>query len=134
MQCINRCRKRLWNTNNALKLNVDPKTDCVIGRLPHCPYCKKLARPNVLMFDKSKLLVIELGAGTAVPTVRHESAVTFVDPRWTADFIRINPSAEHSVIESYYRNKTKGQGIEIILDALTALTLIDEAIKKKLKQ
>jgi hypothetical protein len=70
----------------------------------------------------------------AVPTVRHESAVTFIDPRWTADFICINPSAEHSIIESYYRNKTKGQGIEINLDALTALTLIDEAIKKKLKQ
>jgi hypothetical protein len=30
---------------------------------------------------KVKLLVIELGAGTAVPTVRHESAVTFIDPR-----------------------------------------------------
>ncbi len=143
-----------------MRLNLDPKTDCVSGRLPHCPYCKKLARPNVLMFGdlefldnrlneqtfhyetfksniikaKTKLLVIELGAGTAVPTVRHESAVTFIDPRWTADFIRINPSAEHSIIDSYYRNKTKGQGIEIILDALTALTLIDEAMKKKLKQ
>ncbi len=93
-----------------MRLNVDPKTDCVSGRLPHCPYCKKLARPNVLMFGdlefldnrlneqtfksniikaKAKLLVIELGAGTAVPTVRHESAVTFINPRWTADFIRI---------------------------------------------
>ncbi|CAF1113568.1 unnamed protein product [Adineta steineri] len=158
MQCINSCRKRLWNTNDALKLKVDNKTDCVSSRLPHCPYCKKLARPNVLMFDdfefldvrlteqtshyqtfksniiktKAKLLVIELGAGTAVPTVRHESAVTFIDPRWTADFIRINPSAEHSIIESYYRHKTKGQGIEITLDALTALTLIDEIIKKKM--
>jgi NAD-dependent SIR2 family protein deacetylase len=107
MQCVKRCRQRLWETNNALKLNVDPKTDCVNGRLPHCPYCKKLARPNVLMFGdlefsdirlneqtshyqtfksniiktKVKLLVIELGAGTAVPTVRHESAVTFIDPR-----------------------------------------------------
>jgi NAD-dependent SIR2 family protein deacetylase len=116
MQCINKCRKRIWSTNNALRLNVDPKTDCVSGRLPHCPYCKKLARPNVLMFGdlefldnrlneqtfhyetfksniikaKTKLLVIELGAGTAVPTVRHESAVTFIDPRWTADFIRID--------------------------------------------
>jgi hypothetical protein len=51
-----------------------------------------------------------IGADTAVQTVRPESAVTFIDPRWTADFIRINPSAEYSIIESYYRNKTKGQG------------------------
>ena len=160
MQCIKSCRRRLWNTNDALKLKIDSTTDCVSGRLPHCPYCKKLARPNVLMFSdlefldirlndqrfhyrtfksnviktKAKVLVIELGAGTAVPTVRHESEVTFIDPRWKADFIRINPSAEHSIIESYYRKYAKGQGIEITLDALTALTLIDEALKKKLQQ
>ncbi|CAF1004304.1 unnamed protein product [Adineta steineri] len=39
------------DTKDSLKFNIDPKTDCVIGRLPHCPYCKQLARPNVLMND-----------------------------------------------------------------------------------
>ncbi|CAF0935982.1 unnamed protein product [Rotaria sordida] len=160
MQCIDQCRKHIWDTNNALKLNVDSKTDCVIDPLPQCPDCKNLARPNVLMFGdweylddrlneqivhyekfksdiagaKGRLLIIELGAGTAVPTVRAQSEVIFADSRWTADFIRINPLEEHSIISLYYKNKSKGQTIEIALDALTALKLIDEAIKKKLKQ
>ncbi|CAF3382041.1 unnamed protein product [Rotaria sp. Silwood1] len=160
MQCIDKCRECIWETNRTLKLNVDPKTDCVIDPLPQCLYCEKLARPNVLMFGdrkflgnrlneqvahyekfksdivrtKARLLIIELGAGTAVPTVRAESERIFVDSRWTADFIRINPLDEHSRINFYYKNKGKGQTIEISLDALTALVLIDEAIKKKLKQ
>jgi NAD-dependent SIR2 family protein deacetylase len=160
MQCIDTCQKKIWDTNDALKLNVDPKTDCAIDHLPQCPYCKKLARPNVLMFGdwgfldnrleqqtshhekfksniakaKAKLLIIELGAGTAVPTVRRESERTFIDSKWTADFIRINPSAEHSIIDAHYKNQSKGQTIEITLDALTALTLIDKAIKQKLKK
>ncbi|CAF0881761.1 unnamed protein product [Rotaria sp. Silwood1] len=160
MQCIDKCCECIWETNRTLKLNVDPKTDCVIDPLPQCLYCEKLARPNVLMFGdrkflgnrlneqvahyekfksdivrtKARLLIIELGAGTAVPTVRAESERIFVDSRWTADFIRINPLDEHSRINFYYKNKGKGQTIEISLDALTALVLIDEAIKKKLKQ
>jgi NAD-dependent SIR2 family protein deacetylase len=159
MQCVQNCKNRIWDTNNALKLNVDPETDCAIDSLPKCPDCNQLARPNVLMFGdggfidnrldeqtshyqkfksnladrKSKLLIIELGAGTAVPTVRWESEAMFVDPRWSADFIRINPSTDHSQISSHHKNQTKGQTIEISLDALTALTLIDEAVKK-LKQ
>ncbi|CAF0745624.1 unnamed protein product [Adineta steineri] len=160
MQCINKCRKRLVDTKDSLKFNIDPKTDCVIGRLPHCPYCKHLARPNVLMNDdldffdirlneqtshyetfksnviktQAKLLVIELGADTTLPKVRNESASTFIDRKWTANIIRINSSTEDSVVESCYRNKTNNQGIEINLDPLTALTLLDKVIKKKMKQ
>ncbi|CAF4036240.1 unnamed protein product [Adineta steineri] len=130
MQCINKCRKRLVDTKDSLKFNIDPKTDRVIGRLPHCPYCKQLARPNT----QAKLLVIELGADTTLPEVRNESASTFIDRKWTANIIRINSSAEDSVVESCYRNKTNNQGIEINLDPLTALTLIDKIIKKKMKQ
>ncbi|CAF1133962.1 unnamed protein product [Didymodactylos carnosus] len=160
MQCVKNCNARIWPTNNALKLTVDPKTNCVTDPLPLCPDCHKLARPNVLMFGdweyidnrlkkqqghydqfksglaaaKSKLLIIELGAGTAVPTVRFESERTFVDPRWAAHFIRINPFAEHVTIDAHSRNKSKGQALELSLDALTALTLIDKALKKKQKQ
>jgi len=65
-------------------------------QMPRCPRCKKLARPNILMFDDGEcdmrrvdeqlermnqfertittgLLVIEFGAGTFVPTVRRTS-------------------------------------------------------------
>lgn len=160
MQCISQCSRNIWDTNDALKLNVDPKTDCVVNNLPQCPYCKKLARPNVLMFgdwgfignrleeqrsnydefqsniakEELKMLIIELGAGTAVPTVRIESEETFTDSRWTADLIRINPLEADSKVSAQHKNESKGQAIEIALDALTALTLIDQAIKKKLKK
>ncbi len=160
MQCINNCSGRVWPTNNALDLVVDPKTNCVTDPLPLCPNCHELARPNVLMFGdweyignrlneqekhykqfksnlkatKSKLLIIELGAGTAIPTVRFESERMFVDPSWTAHLIRINPFAEHATVDPYHRKKTQGQALELPLDALVALTLIDQALKKKLNQ
>ena len=63
---------------------------------PRCPHCAGMARPNILMFGDwnwcearseaqhtrlaawrrrvERLLVIELGAGTAVPTVRRFGA------------------------------------------------------------
>ncbi|CAF3778410.1 unnamed protein product [Rotaria sp. Silwood1] len=158
MQCVKNCRNRIWPTDGALKLNVDPITNCVIDPLPQCPDCHGLSRPNVLMFgdwgyidgrqaqqysyykqfhadlvaSKANLVIIELGAGTAVPTVRMESEKMFTDSQWTADFIRINPSAEHSIIKPSYKNKSKGQALELVLDALTALELIDAALKKKL--
>jgi NAD-dependent SIR2 family protein deacetylase len=160
MQCTQNCRGKIWETNDALKLEVDPKTDCAIGKLPECPDCKKLARPNVLMFgdwgyisnrldeqtsnyrqfktnlskEKANLLIIELGAGTAVPTVRNQSESMFTDSNWTADFIRVNPQQEHSVVSRRHTKDSKAQTVELTLDALTALTLIDEAIKKKQKE
>jgi NAD-dependent SIR2 family protein deacetylase len=160
MQCVYNCCDRAWSTNDELKLEVDSKTNCVINRLPVCPDCHELARPNVLMFNdwhfagqrynekiglygqfkadvataKAKLLIIELGAGTTVPSVRNESECLFTDKRWTADLVRINPLAEHSTINKSIQDKSKGQALEITLDALTALVLIDKAIKNKSKQ
>jgi hypothetical protein len=57
-----------------------------------------------------------------------------MDKRWTAHLVRINLLAEHSTIDTYIRSKSKGQALEITLDALTALVLIDKAIKNKLKE
>jgi NAD-dependent SIR2 family protein deacetylase len=159
MQCVNNCCDHVWPTNENLKLEVDPKTNCAISALPVCPTCRELARPNVLMFNdwhfagqrynekislydkfktdvataKAKLLIIELGAGTAVPSVRNESEYVFTDKRWTAHLIRINPFDVHSTIDTSIQQKSKGQALEITLDALTALTFIDKAIKSKRK-
>jgi NAD-dependent SIR2 family protein deacetylase len=65
--------------------------------VPRCPRCAGVARPNILMFGDgswlssrsddqrarfevfvdarcgSRLAVVELGAGTAIPTIRHTS-------------------------------------------------------------
>lgn len=158
MQCVQNCSERIWPTNGALNVKVDPATNCALDPLPRCPDCHELARPNVLMFgdwgyignrqaeqrenysqfrerlekSKGKLLIIELGAGTAVPTVRFESERCCCDARWQADFLRINPSADHVGIDESVQKKGKGRCLELTLDALTALTLIDEALKKKL--
>ena len=82
---------------------------------PHCPQCGATARPNILMFgdwgwdasrtqaqearfeaflrrvaDKNlRLCIVEIGAGTAVPTVRHTGEA--IAKRLGAFLIRINP-------------------------------------------
>lgn len=160
MQCVQNCSEQIWPTNGALTLTVDPQTDCVVDPLPQCPNCHELARPNVMMFgdwtfldnrlteqrshyeifrsnllkEKCRLLVIELGAGTAVPTVRWESERFYTDQNLTTDFIRINPSAQHSTIPSQGKHPNQGQAIEMTLDALTALTLIEQAVNKKVRK
>lgn len=108
-----------------------------VGPLPLCA-CGAVLRPNILMFGdamwnaspalaqdklcndwiqalprKSKLVVVEIGAGTAIPSVRMFTAI------WKAagaTMIRIN------VAEAY------GADIQIAAPALEALTQIDEAM------
>ncbi|CAF1031863.1 unnamed protein product [Rotaria sordida] len=160
MQCVNNCCDSVWPTNDLLKLTVDLKTNCVTDPLPLCPHCNQLARPNILMFDdwhyageryneqidryeqfkldiletKSKLLIIELGAGTTIPSVRNESETVFNNKKWISHLVRINPLVEHSMIDERYKNKTNRYTFELAMDALTAMTMIDQALKKKLKQ
>ncbi|CAF0845975.1 unnamed protein product [Adineta steineri] len=159
MQCVNNCCDSVWATNDILKLNIDSKTNCVIDPLPLCPHCKQLARPNILMFNdwhyageryneqidryeqfkldvletKSKLLIIELGAGTTIPSVRDESEMVFNNKKWIAHLVRINPLLEHSIIDERFKNKTNRYTLELAMDALTAMTLIDQALNEKLK-
>ena len=80
-----------------MSLEIDAATLRTTSELPKCQRCQQLARPNVLMFgdyqwisDRTdaqitrceqwlhsvlgkKLVTIEMGAGTAVPTVRYFS-------------------------------------------------------------
>jgi NAD-dependent SIR2 family protein deacetylase len=94
-------------------VSVDEETFRARPPLPTCPDCGAVARPNILMFGDGGWLpqrtsgqlraldrwlhsvsgrpavVVELGAGRAVPTVRHqcESAARRLD----APLVRINP-------------------------------------------
>lgn len=96
MQCHARCRHRIWPADN-FEPDVDAATCRLRSPLPTCPDCGALARPNVLMFNDldwetermtaqrgqlnawlesvggDPLTVIELGAGQAIPSVRHFS-------------------------------------------------------------
>lgn len=92
---------------------VDESTMRAAEPLPACPGCGALARPNVLMFgdwdwdssrtdgqidrfrrwlsglDGARLVVVECGAGPAVPTVRR--TCEDVADQFDATLVRINP-------------------------------------------
>lgn len=91
LQCLDCCTDEYWSAD-AFIPQVDERRCLLTGELPRCPHCGGLARPNVLMFGDWEWLsgrsdrqaaalrrwlntvrrpvVIEIGAGTAVPTVR----------------------------------------------------------------
>lgn len=93
LQCTAPCCDTIWQASD-IDIEVDETSFTAGGELPTCPRCARLARPNVLMFGDwrwiarrtdeqhvrmmewfdlvgdGRLVVVELGAGTAVPTVR----------------------------------------------------------------
>jgi len=95
-QCIDDCGNPIFSSD-GFDVEVNEETMLAKQPLPTCPSCGGLARPNILMFgdwgwDSSrnevqssnyqewleslnggKLVVVECGAGTAVPTVRYQS-------------------------------------------------------------
>ena len=107
-QCVKPCSDAIWSAGEIM-VDVDQETVRARPPLPRCPHCGGLARPNVLMFgdrqwvaarcgeqeeryrrwlaeiDESRLVVLEFGAGTAVPSVRWEC-----ENRGN-QFIRLNP-------------------------------------------
>ena len=111
LQCLTNCSRAIWSVGN-LAIEVDEETMRARPPLPKCPSCDRLARPNVLMFgdwgwqprrsheqsrqmhdwlettEGKKLVIIECGAGTAVPSVRHLSEQLVSRPR--ARLVRIN--------------------------------------------
>jgi NAD-dependent SIR2 family protein deacetylase len=112
-----------------------------VGPLPQCPRCGSLARPNILMFgdydfdgawvveqrvrlkrwletiQRGRLVAIECGAGTAIPTVRL-TCEDLVD-RCGGTLIRINPR-EPEVPSGH---------LALELGALEALERIDALIE-----
>lgn len=112
LQCTKPCREDIWDGRN-LEIEVDDEAMRAVLPLPECPACGALARPNVLMFNDwkwlphrtseqerrfegwlgalggSRLVIIEMGAGSAVPTVRFTSERLASRPGTT--LVRINP-------------------------------------------
>lgn len=91
MQCLRPCTEDIWPADGFTP-EIDTEQCLLLSELPLCPHCGDLARPNILMFGDgewvdrresrqalaterwlervSKPVVIELGAGTAIPSVR----------------------------------------------------------------
>ncbi|MDG1326101.1 MAG: Sir2 family NAD-dependent protein deacetylase [Opitutales bacterium] len=112
-QCIEECGQPIWPIGPDLHLQIN--TDNLLAKepLPSCPQCGSLARPNILMFsdfawnstrtyaqrqrfekwidklNNKKLLIIELGAGTNIPTVRLTCEEVYQSTG--NQFIRVNP-------------------------------------------
>lgn len=106
LQCAERCNEHIYAADD-LTPQIDEKVCAWLGHVPKCEDCGALLRPNILMFNdyywltqrhnqQKRLLrnflsqhyrpvVIEMGAGTTIPTVRD------FGERYAPSFIRINP-------------------------------------------
>ena len=136
LQCSSPCHKGIWEAD-APVFEIDLETIRTTSPLPQCPQCGDVARPNILMFGdphwiatrsdrqhkryldwlertpSRRLVIVELGAGLAVPTVRYECQTQ------PGTLIRINP-----------REAEVGRdGISLPVGALAALRAIDDLLE-----
>ena len=135
LQCNTPCFKEVWENNFTVEVDME-KFEA--KNFPLCPYCKKIARPNILMFSdfyfvetrlniqlknlrkwlnkvNRKIAIIEIGAGKAVPTVRNFSEE--IRYNFNSTLIRINP------------RDADGADIPINEGALSALEKIEKYLK-----
>jgi NAD-dependent SIR2 family protein deacetylase len=134
-----------WN-DQPPDLKFDLTKFTAEGQLPRCPACGGMARPNVMMFGDAawvgdvakvqqaryadwlasvrgkRLVVIELGAGNAIPTIRRigEDLVE----RGLATLVRINTES----------NDSDEPAMPLRLPALEALTRIDAALPEGFRE
>ena len=107
LQCLDRCSDAIWPADSFIP-KIDESSCRMTSDMPRCPNCGALARPAILMFSdwdwaegrsrlqsarfsqwRSKVdrpVVIEIGAGSAIATVRHCSHSQ------DCPIIRINPT------------------------------------------
>ena len=109
LQCTTPCSEAIWTNGETFEIDLATMRS---RQVPRCPSCRAVSRPNILMFGDGswldartagqrarleeflqetrgdRLLVLELGAGTAVPTIRHTSEAL---GRGGACVVRVNP-------------------------------------------
>ncbi len=137
LQCLAACTQDIWPADDY-QPQVDEARCLLTSDFPECPRCRGMARPNILMFGDwgwlewraadqqqrlqawlrrvERLLVIEVGAGTNIPTVRR------LGESLGGQLIRINPS-EPAL--------GRGQGVAIASGGLDALRGIEEAVNRR---
>ncbi len=143
LQCSTPCTSEIWKATN-LNIKIDKQLFEAKKPFPKCPKCGAIARPNILMFgdwswvsqrsseqnnnfnkwlnilkkESAKPVIIEIGAGRAVPTVRIKSERLSED--FNTTLIRINPR-DYQAPESI-------NGIEIKTGAFEGIEKIFEFI------
>ena len=132
LQCLAGCGPP-WPADGT-EVVVDPATMRAQPPLPSCPRCGSMARPNILMFGdvdwddtdaaprlesyvafvrehRARLCVVEVGAGTALPTIRRQAELASAA---TGALVRIN-----------VREPQVRRGVGIAAPALEALLALD---------
>jgi NAD-dependent SIR2 family protein deacetylase len=114
LQCADECCDTLYPADTAFLERLEANPNLV----PRCPHCASCLRPNVMIFGDDKLvyseigrqkdnfsafkekfdgnwLVIEVGAGVVVPSIRFEAEdlAARADGANGGGLIRVNPSA-----------------------------------------
>lgn len=119
LQCMRRCGIPPFSSEDY-EPRIDEESCRAREPLPRCPRCGAMARPNVLLFgdfgwdsrpydeqeerlndwleelaeqEDARLVVVELGAGSHVPTVRIFSES--VSRALNGELVRINPRESH---------------------------------------
>src|SRR5262249_55490295 len=140
VQCARACSPT--STADPYTVTIDPKTLRAHPPLPKCPRCGEMLRPNILMFGdgwwdenrttaqqarlqtwldsigEAKVVVVECGAGTAIPSVR-----SFCErlSRRSASLVRINVREP----------EVPPGGVGLPTGALAALREIDRALEAR---
>ena len=114
LQCLESCTDDIWPADDVHPV-IDEATCRMTSPIPKCRHCGGIARPNILMFgdwgwndartseqearyakwrkQAKSPMVIEVGAGTAIPSVR------IFGERQGVPMIRINPDDEEERTE-----------------------------------
>ena len=140
LQCLEPCSDWI-DAADGFEPEIDTDACVLLNAPPRCPHCGGLARPNVLMFNDwgwveqrqgaqakrqnewiariRNPVVIEIGAGTAIPSVRRftEGLARHAD----GHVVRINPAAAAI-------HRDMGVGLE--MGALAALEAIERALAR----
>ena len=139
LQCSQPCSDDIWPADEFVPI-VDTDSCTLLNEPPRCPHCASIARPNILMFGDcgwierrssaqesslnhwldgaSRIVVVELGAGTAIPSVRNFSQAALIDRG--AILVRINP--RESVVP-------RRMDISLAGPAFAMLSAIDTAMR-----
>lgn len=139
LQCLQPCSSQIWPCD-GFEPDVDTAACLLRNPAPLCPLCGGMARPNILMFGDGDWLdersrrqahalqewlgkamrpvVIEIGAGTAVPSARHFSHQVIA--QHGGRLVRLNPS--EAAVPS-------GMDVGLAMGALAGLRAINEVLQ-----
>lgn len=141
LQCLKPCCEAFWPADEFIPV-VDETQCLLLNEPPHCPYCGGLARPNIMMFgddgwietreisqsqqlqawlkNVTRPVIIEIGAGMAIPSVRFFSRR--ISQQTNAFLVRINLDEQAATLHHEY-------GVTIHAGALETLEKLDKLMR-----